>query len=100
MPRTSTVMSSARLLVVRRAFLVLDARWTMAKKHSPTSSLFPHLVPSLFLFLFRVLCRSTDNFSRSGNPSAVFYHSCLLAFVMTREGKEEEVEEEEEEEKK
>lgn len=69
MPRTPTVMSSARLLVVRRAFLVLDARWTMAKKHSPTSSLFPHHVPSLSLFLFRVLCRSTGNFSRSGNPS-------------------------------
>lgn len=32
MPRTPTLMSSARLLVVRRAFLVLDARWTMAKK--------------------------------------------------------------------
>lgn len=32
--------------------------------------------------------------------SVVFYHSCLLAFVMTREGKEEEVEEEEEKEKK
>lgn len=72
----------------------------MAKKHSPTSSLFPHHVPSLSLFLFRVLCRSTGNFSRSDNPSVVFYHSCLLAFVMTREGKEEEVEEEEEKEKK
>ena len=65
-PRTPTVMSSARLLVVRRAFL-LDARWTMAKKTLsyllalfptlpyPHSLSPPTLSLSLSFFLFRVL---------------------------------------------
>ena len=87
MPRTPTLMSSARLLVVRRAFLVLDARWTMAKKTfsrllppSFSLSLFLSMPPSLSI-LFRLLSRSTGKFPRSGNPSVVFYHSpvCWLS---------------------
>lgn len=79
MPRTPTLMSSARLLVVRRAFLVLDARWTMAKK-TLSLSLSLSMPPSLSI-LFRPLSRSTGKFPRSGNPSAVFYHSpvCWLS---------------------
>ena len=65
MPRTPTLMSSARLLVVRRAFLVLDARWTMAKKT------FSRLLPpsfSLSLFLSLSLCL----------PLSLFYFASSL----------------------
>lgn len=83
MPRTPTLMSSARLLVVRRAFLVLDARWTMAKK-TLCLLLSLCLFPPLSLFYFASsFYRQVSSF---GQPlSGLLPLSCLLAFVMTRE---------------
>lgn len=79
MPRTPTLMSSARLLVVRRAFLVLDARWTMAKKTLSLSlSLSVYSISPALSFYRQV--------SSFGQPlSGLLPLSCLLAFVMTRE---------------
>lgn len=83
MPRTPTLMSSARLLVVRRAFLVLDARWTMAKK---TLSLSLSLYASLSVYSISPALSFYRQVSSFGQPlSGLLPLSCLLAFVMTRE---------------
>lgn len=65
-PRTSTVMSSARLLVVRRAFLVLDARWTMAKKEKKKKTLSSRSLPHR-----PSICHCSRLYSFH-NPSVVF----------------------------
>lgn len=85
MPRTPTLMSSARLLVVRRAFLVLDARWTMAKK-TLSLSFSLSLYASLSVYSISPALSFYRQVSSFGQPlSGLLPLSCLLAFVMTRE---------------